>query len=73
MIQIYDAVIIGSGITGAAIAYELSKKGFKTVNVERLDQAMKTGAKTGRGHVVPLPEMALALLASMPQPSTPYS
>ena len=32
----YDAVIIGSGITGAAIAYELSKKGYRTLNVDKL-------------------------------------
>ena len=39
MIKAFDAVVIGSGITGAAIAYELSQKGFKTVNVERLEAA----------------------------------
>ena len=32
----YDAIIIGAGIIGAAIAFELSKKGYKTLNVDRL-------------------------------------
>ena len=39
MTQNYDAIIIGAGISGAAIAYELSKKGYKTVNVEMLTAA----------------------------------
>jgi len=39
MTQNYDAIIIGAGISGAAIAYELSKKGYKTVNVEKLTAA----------------------------------
>jgi glycine/D-amino acid oxidase-like deaminating enzyme len=29
----FDAIIIGTGISGAAIARELSKKGYKTLNV----------------------------------------
>ena len=39
MTQNYDAIIIGAGISGAAIAHELSKKGYKTVNVEKLAAA----------------------------------
>jgi sarcosine oxidase subunit beta len=35
----YDAIIIGAGISGAAIAFELSKKGYKTVNIEKLNAA----------------------------------
>ena len=31
----YDAVIIGAGIIGTAISFELSKKGFKTLNIDR--------------------------------------
>jgi len=31
-----DAVIIGAGVIGAAIAFELGKRGFRTVTVERL-------------------------------------
>jgi len=34
-----DAVIIGAGISGAAIAYELSKKGYQTLNVDKLAAA----------------------------------
>jgi sarcosine oxidase subunit beta len=35
----YDAVIIGAGIIGAAIALELSRKGWKTLNVDKLPAA----------------------------------
>ena len=31
----YDAIIIGSGVIGAAINFELSKKGWKTLNIDR--------------------------------------
>jgi sarcosine oxidase subunit beta len=31
----YDAIIIGAGIIGAPIAYELSKMGYKTLNVDK--------------------------------------
>jgi sarcosine oxidase subunit beta len=35
----YDAIIIGAGIIGAAIAFELAKKGYKTLNVDKLSSA----------------------------------
>ncbi len=35
----YDAVIIGAGIIGAAIGLELSRKGWKTLNLDRLPAA----------------------------------
>jgi len=35
----YDMIIIGAGITGASIAYEHSKKGYKTLNVDTLSAA----------------------------------
>ena len=31
----YDAIIIGAGVIGAAVSFELSKKGFKTLNIDR--------------------------------------
>ena len=31
----FDAIIIGAGIIGAAIGYELSKRGRRTLNVDR--------------------------------------
>src|SRR3954452_13026536 len=31
-----DAVIIGAGVIGAAIAYELTQKGYKTLNIDKL-------------------------------------
>ncbi len=39
MTQPYDAIIIGAGIIGGAIAFELSKKGYRTVNVDKLSAA----------------------------------
>ncbi len=35
----YDTVIIGAGISGAAIAFELSKRGYRTINVDQLEAA----------------------------------
>tara|TARA_A100000164_G_scaffold281041_1_gene253419 strand:+ start:2018 stop:3322 length:1305 start_codon:yes stop_codon:yes gene_type:complete len=31
----YDAVIIGAGVIGSAISFELSKKGYKTLNIDK--------------------------------------
>ena len=35
----YDAIIIGAGVIGCPIAYELSKMGYKTLNVDKLPDA----------------------------------
>ena len=35
----YDAIIIGAGVIGAATAYELSRKGFRTLSVDKLPAA----------------------------------
>ncbi len=35
----FDAVIVGAGVIGAAIAFELAKKGYKTLNVDKLPAA----------------------------------
>ena len=35
----YDAIIVGAGIIGACTAYELAKRGWRTLNVERLPAA----------------------------------
>ena len=32
----YDTIIIGAGIIGCCVAFELAKKGYKTLNVEKL-------------------------------------
>ncbi len=37
MNQKFDAVIVGAGIMGCSIAYELSKKGWKTLNLDKLE------------------------------------
>ncbi len=39
MTEKYDALIIGAGIIGASIAFELAKKGYKTLNVDKLSAA----------------------------------
>src|SRR3954454_8569199 len=31
-----DAIIIGAGVIGAAIAYELAKRGYRTLNIDKL-------------------------------------
>jgi len=35
----YDVIIIGAGIIGASIAFELSKSGYRTLNVDKLAAA----------------------------------
>lgn len=35
----YDAIIIGAGVIGAAVGLELSRKGWRTLNVDRLPAA----------------------------------
>jgi sarcosine oxidase subunit beta len=39
MNQSYDAVIVGAGVIGAAIALELSDKGYRTLNIDKLPAA----------------------------------
>ena len=35
----YDAIIIGAGIIGCCTSFELSKKGLKTLNIDKLSAA----------------------------------
>ena len=39
MQQKYDAVIIGSGVIGCGVAFEMAKRGYKTLNVDKLGDA----------------------------------
>ena len=39
MTKNYDAIIIGSGVIGCPIAYELAKMGYKTLSVDKLSDA----------------------------------
>jgi len=39
MNQKYDAIIIGAGIIGCSVAFELARKGYKTLNVDKLSTA----------------------------------
>ena len=34
-----DAIIIGAGVIGASISFELSKRGYSTLNIDRLPAA----------------------------------
>lgn len=36
MSQSYDAIIIGAGVIGAAVGLELARKGYKTLNLDKL-------------------------------------
>ena len=35
MTDSYDAIIIGAGVIGACTAFEMAKKGWKTLNIDR--------------------------------------
>ena len=37
--QKVDAVIIGAGVIGTATAFELCKRGYKTLNIDKLPSA----------------------------------
>jgi len=39
MNKTYDAIVIGSGIIGCSISFEMAKKGLKTLNVDKLPAA----------------------------------
>jgi sarcosine oxidase subunit beta len=60
----YDAIVIGAGIIGAAVGFELAKKGWKTLNVDKAPAAGygSTGASCAiiRTHYSTLEGCALA-------------
>ncbi len=35
----YDAIVIGAGVIGCCVAFELAKKGYKTLNIDKLPAA----------------------------------
>ena len=35
----YDAIVIGAGVIGCCVGFELAKKGYKTLNVDKLGEA----------------------------------
>lgn len=39
MNKTYDAIIIGAGVIGACVAFELSKKGYKTLSIDKGPEA----------------------------------
>lgn len=64
MTERYDAIIIGAGIIGACVAYELAKRGWTTLNIDKLPAAGygSTGASCAiiRTHYSTLDGTALA-------------
>ena len=44
----FDVIIIGGGITGAAVAYELSGRGLKVAMFEKQDFGGATSAATSK-------------------------
>ena len=44
-----DAIIIGSGIIGCTTAFELAKRGYKTLNIDKLYDAVYTGFELNAG------------------------
>ena len=44
----YDIIIIGAGITGAALAYEVSARGYSTALVDKCDFGSATSAATSK-------------------------
>src|ERR1700761_287420 len=39
MSEEFDAIIIGAGVIGASIAFELCKRGYRTLNIDKLPSA----------------------------------
>jgi sarcosine oxidase subunit beta len=39
MVKTYDAIIIGAGVIGACTAFEMAKKGWKTLSIDKLPEA----------------------------------
>ena len=64
MSRTYDAIIIGAGIIGACVAYELARRGWRTLNLDKLPAAGygSTGASCAiiRTHYSTLDGAALA-------------
>jgi len=46
--QHYDVVVVGGGITGAAVAYEAASRGLKTALVEKNDFSSATSSATSK-------------------------
>ena len=51
MSEKYDAVILGTGIIGSPIGFELAKKGWKTLNVDTLPAAGYGSTSNSCAHI----------------------
>ncbi|TQJ29878.1 FAD-binding oxidoreductase [Microbacterium sp. SLBN-146] len=65
--MVYDAIVIGAGIVGAAVARDLAREGLSVAVVERHSAASGSSAR-GEGNILvsdkaPGPELDLALVA----------
>jgi len=60
----YDTIIIGAGVIGAAIAFELSKRGYRTLNIDKLPAAgfgpTSNSCSIVRAHYSSRPGVAMA-------------
>jgi sarcosine oxidase len=50
----WDAVVVGCGVTGAAVSYNLSKRGLRVLNLERFGVNNKSGSSHGRTRIIRL-------------------
>lgn len=52
--QKWDAVVVGCGVMGAAVSYNLARRGLSVVNLERFTLNHKLGSSHGRTRIIRL-------------------
>ena len=55
MTKTYDAIIIGAGVIGACTAFEMAKKGWKTLSIDKLPEAGYGSTSGSCAITVPIP------------------
>jgi len=50
----WDAIVIGCGVTGAAVSYNLAKRGLRVLDLERFGVNDKSGSSHGRTRIIRL-------------------
>jgi len=53
MSKSYDAIIIGAGIIGACVGFELAKRGQRVLNIDKLSGAGSGSSAPSRSTAVP--------------------